>query len=466
MAHNPRNGVLFTRLSQKLFQTLEWATSHSGVWGIQITPSLIPGIMEGFFMKNKRYSDRNRISVILVLAGLMLAFLCSSASAGDGFSFLFVGDTRTEVYLPGDKSQSDWMSKLLKARYGSTPELFFDPTGTGLAQATVKESENSILTLYYKDGWPHMIISSENGSRVVMRESGRKWVFDRIVVDVVRGAGDPSKGSLFCIHGGDIPLFGYQGATRDDSPYWQLFEKELLVRLPPATSKLHLPGRVFAAVGNHDSWGDDDLKGFLTTMPWLADFGVTSQNRIYSFPYRNCWFIFLDSGGNFLDSGASALSSWSSKTPDFEAQMSFLQQELSKARKHKANHVFVIYHKPSFVQVGHDPLPADQNPHSYLKPFARDLNIVVFNSHVHTSEHYQVDGINYFVMGGGGAPQAFDLAENPSPEEELYWAGKERVEEYNYLDIDVDGPHLKASMHRFRPNQTQHPVEVLEMLNQ
>ncbi len=159
------------------------------------------------------------------------------------------------------------------------------------------------------------------------------------------------------------------------------------------------------------------------------------------------------------------MSSWSSKTPVFEDQMSFLQQQLNNARRHKADHVFVVYHKPSFVKVGHDPLPPDQNPHSYLKPFTKDLNIVVFNSHVHTTEHYQVDGINYFVMGGGGASQVFNLANDPSTEEELYWAGKERVEEYNYLYIDVDGPHLKASVHRFRPDQTERPAESVEILN-
>ena len=414
----------------------------------------------------KRDNDRNRISIILALAAILAAFT-SSAWGKDGFSFVFIGDTRTELYLPGDKGQSASMSKLLKAFYGNTPEeLLFDATETGLAQATVKDSESgSFLTLYYKDGWPYMIMSSENGPRVVMRESGRKWVFNRVVADISRGAANPSKGPLFVIHGGDIPLFGYQGTTRDESPYWQLFEKELIARLPPADSQLHLHGRVFAAVGNHDTLGDDDLQGFLTTMPWLADLGMTSQNRVYAFPYRNCWFIFLDSGGTFNSDRTSALSSWSSKTPVFEDQMSFLQQQLSNARRHKADHVLVVYHKPSFVKVGHDPLPADQNPHSYLKPFAKDLNIMVFNSHVHTTEHYQVDGINYFVMGGGGASQVFNLANNPSPEEELYWAGKERVEEYNYLYIDVEGPHLKASVHRFRPNQTQRPVESVEILN-
>ena len=128
-------------------------------------------------------------------------------------------------------------------------------------------------------------------------------------------------------------------------------------------------------------------------------------------------------------------------------------------------HVFVVYHKPSFVKVGHDPLPADQSPHQVLKKFADKLNICVFNSHTHTTEQYRVDNIDYLVLGGGGAPQKFTLTDHPTTEKELYWKGKQRMEEYNYLEVRVDGPHLKALLHRFRPTQLQNPINVVEMLS-
>jgi hypothetical protein len=91
------------------------------------------------------------------------------------------------------------------------------------------------------------------------------------------------------------------------------------------------------------------------------------------------------------------------------------------------------------------------------------LNIVVFNSHSHSTEHYLVDGVHYLVLGAGGAPQAFDRNDNPSPEPELYWQGRDRVEEYNYLQVFVDGPNLRGTIHRFRPTDTLEPFSVIEV---
>ena len=43
-----------------------------------------------------------------------------------------------------------------------------------------------------------------------------------------------------------------------------------------------------------------------------------------------------------------------------------------------------------------------QNPHHVLAAYAKDLDIVVFNGHVHTTELFDVDGVKYLVLGGGG----------------------------------------------------------------
>ncbi len=51
------------------------------------------------------------------------------------------------------------------------------------------------------------------------------------------------------------------------------------------------------------------------------------------------------------------------------------------------------------------PIPEDQNPHKTTASYAKDLDIVVFNGHVHTTERYQVDGVKYLLLGGGGAEQ-------------------------------------------------------------
>ncbi|MEJ2169346.1 MAG: metallophosphoesterase [Desulfobacterales bacterium] len=413
-----------------------------------------------------KYINERRQAALRKAALLACVALASLAAgiqvyAATPFSFVAIGDTRTEPYLTGGMEQAQAMEKVLKERYHDNPvRLFFDSTGLELTRAEIQE-QSALLTLYYRDGWPRTIVKLANGrARVLMRDMGRKWVCNRIVSAVNRGASDPANGALFVIHGGDIPVFGYQGATLDESPYWQLFDDELLSRLPPPGKNLGLPGRVLAAVGNHETWHDEKISGLLTAMPWLKALGLSDKRRIYAVRFRNCRFIFLDAGGYKTGSYGEA---WTSDYPGFDAQMAFLKKELKAAKETGADHVFIVYHKPSFVKVGHDPLIMDQNPHKFIKEFAKDLNIVVFNSHSHSTEHYLVDGVHYLVLGAGGAPQAFDLNANPSPESELYWKGQNRVEEYNYLQVFVDGPKIKGTIHRFRPTDALKPFSVMEV---
>jgi len=412
------------------------------------------------FINERRYGAIRAIAVLACVAWALMA-TGIQVSAGTPFSFVAIGDSRTEPYLPGGMEQAELMENVLKERYHNKPvRLYFDPTGLELARAEIQE-RSAILTLYYRDGWPRTIVKSGNGRpRVMMRDSGRKWVCNRIVSSINRGTADQAHGALFVIHGGDIPVFGYQGTSLDESPYWQIFDDELLSRLPPPDKNLGLPGRALAAVGNHETWHDEKISGLLTAMPWLKALGLSDNRRIYSVSFRNCRFIFLDAGGSKTGIYGEA---WTSDYPDFKAQMAFLTDELNAAKSTRADHVFIVYHKPSFVKVGHDPLPMDQNPHMVIKQFAKDLNIIVFNSHTHTTEHYLVDGVNYMVLGAGGAPQAFNLTANPSPEKELYWKGQSRVEEYNYLQVTVDGPNIKGIIHRFRPSNTMKPLSVVEV---
>src|ERR1700752_3359108 len=50
-------------------------------------------------------------------------------------------------------------------------------------------------------------------------------------------------------------------------------------------------------------------------------------------------------------------------------------------------------------------IPEPQNPHNVIASYAKDLELVVFNGHVHTTELYDVDGVKYLLLGGGGAEQ-------------------------------------------------------------
>jgi hypothetical protein len=103
-------------------------------------------------------------------------------------------------------------------------------------------------------------------------------------------------------------------------------------------------------------------------------------------------------------------------------------------------------------------IPDDQNPHKTIAAYARDLDIVVFNGHVHTTELYQVDGVKYLLLGGGGAeqdpilPGRTHLKVRADYPPDLYWKGAAPKEDYNYVLVDVrPGQKTKFTLNRFRP---------------
>ena len=104
------------------------------------------------------------------------------------------------------------------------------------------------------------------------------------------------------------------------------------------------------------------------------------------------------------------------------------------------------------------PSPSRRIPTRSLRAYAKDLDIVVFNGHVHTTELYEVDGVKYLVLGGGGAEQDpilpgrthIKVPAGYPPDQ--YWKGEAPKEEYNYLLVDVKpGQKTKFTINRFRP---------------
>jgi hypothetical protein len=84
--------------------------------------------------------------------------------------------------------------------------------------------------------------------------------------------------------------------------------------------------------------------------------------------------------------------------------------------------------------------------------------LVVFNGHVHTTELYEVDGVKYLLLGGGGAEQDPILPGRTAIKvpagypADLYWKGQPPKEEYNYLLVDVQpGQKTQFTLNRFRP---------------
>src|SRR5262245_35806227 len=103
----------------------------------------------------------------------------------------------------------------------------------------------------------------------------------------------------------------------------------------------------------------------------------------------------------------------------------------------KRSSVNVAVNQPAKVVLG--PIPAPDNPHKVIAADAKDMEVVVLNGHVHTTEIYEVDGVKYLMLGGGGAEQDPILPGRTSIKvlvdypPDLYWKGQAPKEEYNYV---------------------------------
>jgi hypothetical protein len=287
--------------------------------------------------------------------------------------------------------------------------------------------------------------------RTIFRLYGGEWVAREIVNDIQGGR------AQFILSTGDMVWWGHQGPTPSENPYWKRVYDNVLKQLPVPDNRMRaagLPGRFFPAVGNHEVWGDSDVQGLLQVFPYLKQFGLSDTRLIYNFDFNGVRFIFLWTGKYDYRSP----SSWDAERPRYEAQITELKKWLDEAKADGTRKAFISFHAPAFCRSSVGPIPEPQNPHNIIASYAKDLEIIVFNGHVHTTELYEVDGVKYLLLGGGGAEQdsilpgrtSIDVPTNYPPD--LYWKGQPPKEEYNYLRVDVE-PRQKTrfTLNRFRP---------------
>jgi hypothetical protein len=146
-----------------------------------------------------------------------------------------------------------------------------------------------------------------------------------------------------------------------------------------------------------------------------------------------------------------------------------LKKWLDEAKAAGTRKVFVAFHAPAFCRSGMGAVPESQNPHKVLASYAKDLDIAVFNGHVHTTELYDVDSVKYLLLGGGGAEQDPILPGRTSIKmpadypKNLYRKIEPPNEEYTYVLVDVEpGQNTKFTINRFRPWSAK-PFESVEL---
>lgn len=435
----------------------------------------------GCFATRVGHAAAQTLTMLAIVAAFALGTAgTAAAQSGKPFTFLAYGDSRSMMYLPYTKADTAII-------HSSLVQIFSLILGERVAEELVKrdvrlgfDSKSGALTmvempfltkseiarLNFKDGWVTEAsiedIKLAPGVHTVMyRQGGGDWVAKEVVREMKSG------GPKFVLNTGDVVWWGAQGRTLEDSPYWQRMNKLLFSHLPPPDAEMRaagLDGRYFPAVGNHEVWDDPQIEGVLSAAPYLKKLGVSSEKLIYHYDFSGARFIFLWSGkaDRFSPSG------WDATRPVYQEQLKQLVTWLDDAKAKGIRNVFVLFHNPVYNRAGFAPIPEATNPHATLASYAKDFaEIIVLNGHVHTTEHFDVDGVQYFVLGGGGAEQDPILPGRtsiPRPAGypvDLYWNGSPPIEDYNYLTFKVTpGQKTNVTLKRYRPTTAKPHEEV------
>jgi hypothetical protein len=431
-------------------------------------------------MSAHRAVIRAQLAMLALSLGPVSA-VAQNAATGSGFSFAVFGDSRSMMYLPYMANQeaeardlmTDMFELVLPEKVAAgvvkkDVKLIYDPATAELTQVVMPfDTKSEVTYLSVDKGWVTEASVEDvkllpGVRRTMFRLHGGDWVAREMVKDVRRGR------AKFIVSTGDLVWWGKQGAKPSDNPYWKLVYEDILKQLPPPDEQMRaagLPGRVFTAIGNHEVWDDSDVEGVLTAFPYLKQFGLSAKQLTYKFDFNGARFIFLWTGPyDYREPTA-----WNATRPTFEEQMKQLKAWLDQAKAAGTKKVFISFHNPAFARSGMGAIPDSQNPHKTIAAYAKDLDIVVFNGHVHTTELYEVDGVKYLLLGGGGAEQDpilpgrthLKLPADYPPD--LYWKGAAPKEEYNYVLVDVKpGQPTRFTLSRFRPWSAE-PFATVEL---
>ncbi len=197
---------------------------------------------------------------------------------------------------------------------------------------------------------------------------------------------------------------------------WQIFfdvERELL-----------RDNVMFPSLGNHDR----EPRGFRTAVGFRRFFDVPAEgpDSHYAFTYGNSRILVLDS------------NAYSFALTD---QTAWLEDQLKKARSDdRIEHVFVSMHHPPFSLAIHGGQPELRE--MWCPLFEKYAVDAVFSGHDHDYERSELNGVRYFVSGGGGAPL---YPRDPRPAKQDVEASIYFERTYNYLRVQVVGDFVEVS---------------------
>ncbi len=230
----------------------------------------------------------------------------------------------------------------------------------------------------------------------------------------------------FAVHTGDLV-----GSGEIEAEWTEFFRLEApLIREVP----------IFPVVGNHDEDGGE------LTAPYLRLFVPPPSGReheaTYSFRAGNAHFVVLDSQTSVLPEFiCTQVILWWDACLD-EAQRAWLEADLAAAAADPTvEHVFVFAHEGPYSS---KPGRSGWAELRWLLPwFAQNKVSAIFSGHDHLYEHGRsVNGLEYVVSGGGGAP-LYESVPEESIEEHPREVLRTEVT-YNFQIVEVEGADVRV----------------------
>jgi hypothetical protein len=178
-------------------------------------------------------------------------------------------------------------------------------------------------------------------------------------------------------------------------------------------------GKLYPARGNND--GTEFWKS-INPCP------KSKLNRC-SFSYLNSHFVILDSSDKI------PLRSEKPNCLKPSNQTDWLDCDLKKASKDTSiKNIFVVLHEPPLTYGGPGAHPGNSTELSVFEPiFKENAKIkAVLSGHNHFYQRLKQNGINYFVIGGAGAP-LYPLTDKPPS------SVQKQAKKYHYAIFDVSG---------------------------
>lgn len=252
----------------------------------------------------------------------------------------------------------------------------------------LRSISDSFISLFIRD----VIYNYEqNSSPLLFEEENVKYPFKFIVYGDSREDSGVQRTMIvkkiieerpdFVIHLGDMVTF-------HDEHQWEIFDA--------FDGQIMNNGILFFPIlGNHEyrvsrieifpKKGKPEvlLRGYFKRFPFL------DGRRWYSFVYGNSKFIMLDT-----------MTDHSSGSPQYE----FLKEEIENGN---GKFLFVCMHHPPYTKTKYGKA---RKKEKILANLIEELNQkglrthIVFTAHKHNYERYFINGINYIVSAGGGAP--------------------------------------------------------------